>query len=78
MADVERLEAVEEKVEAILQMDWPRDATALRGFIGAVNFTKICAQVMHTYLLEPLTNLSELKKRQKIKWTPEMEKAFKK
>ena len=38
------------KIEAILQMDRPRDATALRGFIGAVNFTKIYAQVMHTYL----------------------------
>ena len=28
------------KVEAMLQMDRPRDATTLRGFIGAVNFYK--------------------------------------
>ena len=61
MADVERLEAVEEKVEAILQMDWPRDATALRGFIGAVNFKKdLCPS--RAYVLKPLTDLSGFKK----------------
>ena len=52
------------KVEAILQMDWPCDATAFRGFIGAVNFCRdLCPSRAH--ILKPLTDLSELKKRQK-------------
>ena len=51
------------KVEAILQMDRPRDATALRGFIGAGSFYKeLCPSRAH--VLKPLTL--------------EMEEAFKK
>ena len=41
----------EKKVEAILQMDRPRDATALRGFIGAVNFYKdLCPSRAHAII----------------------------
>ena len=32
------LKPCKKKIQAILQMDRPRDATALRGFIGTVNF----------------------------------------
>ena len=58
-------------------MDRPRDATALRGFIGAGSFYKeLCPSRAH--VLKPLTDLSGFKKRKKIKWTPETEEAFKK
>ena len=39
-------------------MDWPCDATALRGFIGAVNFYKdLCPSRAH--VLKPLTHTTE-------------------
>ena len=65
------------KIEAILQMDRPWDATALRGFTGAVNLYKELCQ-SRAHVLKPLTVLSGLKKRQKTKWTSEMEEAFNK
>ena len=58
------LKPLKKKVEVILQMDRPRDATALRGFIGAVNFCKyLCPSRAH--VLKPLTDLSGLKKDKK-------------
>ena len=42
-------------------MNRPRDATARRGFIGAVNFHEdLC--LSHAHVLKPLTDLSGLKK----------------
>ncbi len=63
------------KIDAILHMDRPRNATELRMFIGCVNYYRdmwpSCA-----HILKPLTNQSSLKKRAPIKWTDDMHQAF--
>ena len=58
-------------------MDRPRDATALRGFIGTVNYYRDMWPG-RAHVLKPLTDLAGLKKRQPLKWTEEMDQAFKK
>ncbi len=63
------------KIDAILHMDCPHNATELRMFIGCVNYYQdmwpSCA-----HILKPLTDQSGLKKRAPINWTDEMQQAF--
>jgi hypothetical protein len=65
------------KIDAILQMDCPCNATELHLFIGCVNYYRdmwpSCAHV-----LKLLIDQSGLKKKAPIKWTDEMQKAFNK
>jgi hypothetical protein len=75
LAYTTRLEALEKKIDTILHMDCPCNATELRMFIGCVNYYRdmwpSCA-----HILKPLTDQSGLKKRAPIKWTDEMQQAF--
>jgi hypothetical protein len=70
-----RLEALEKKIDAILYMDHPRNATELRMFIGCVNYYRdmwpSCA-----HILKLLTDQFGLIKRAPIKWTDDMQQAF--
>jgi hypothetical protein len=63
------------KIDAILHMDSPCNATELRMFIGHVNYYcdmwPSCA-----HILKPLTDQSGLKKRAPIKGTDKMQKGF--
>jgi hypothetical protein len=63
------------KIDTILHMDRPCNATELHMFIGCINYYPdmwlSCA-----HILKPLTDHSGLKKRAPIKWTDEMLKAF--
>jgi hypothetical protein len=63
------------KIDAILHMDCPCNATELCMLIGCVNYYRnmwpSCA-----HILKPLTNQSGLKKRAPIKWTDDMQQAF--
>jgi hypothetical protein len=63
------------KIEAILYMDRPRNATELCMFIGCVNYYQdmwpSCA-----HILKPLTDQTRLKKCASIKWTDEMQQAI--
>jgi hypothetical protein len=70
-----RLEALEKKIDAILHMDHPCNATELRMFIGCIN----CNHDMwpsHAHVPKPLTDQSGLKKKTPIKWTDKMQQAF--
>jgi len=64
------------KIEAILHMDRPRNPTALRSFVGAVNFYRDTTWPSRAHILEPLTDKVGLKKRGKLFWTDEMQIAF--
>ena len=56
-------------------MDRPRTSTALRAFIGCVNYyIDMCSS--RAGLLKPLTDLSGMKTRAAITWTWDMEFAF--
>jgi hypothetical protein len=63
------------KIDAILHMNRPCNATGLCMFNGCVNYYcdmwPSCA-----HILKPLTDQSGLEKRAPIKWTDEMQKAF--
>jgi hypothetical protein len=65
------------KIDAILHMDRPCNATELCMFVGCVNFYRdkwpSCA-----HILKPLPDQSGLKKKATIKWTDEMQKALNK
>ena len=63
------------KVEAILHMDRPRTPTALCSFIGAVNYYRDMWP-SRTHILQPLTDKSGLKKKDKLNWTDKMQIAF--
>jgi hypothetical protein len=63
------------KIDAILHMDPPCNATELCMFIGCVNYYRDMWQSC-AHILKPLTDQSGLKKRAPIKWTDEMQKAF--
>jgi hypothetical protein len=63
------------KIDAILDMDCPCNATELRMFIGCIKYyhdmLPSCA-----HILKPLTDQSGLKKKAPIKWTDDMQQAF--
>eukprot|EP00956_Cyclotella_meneghiniana_P026939 scaffold59459_cov57-Cyclotella_meneghiniana.AAC.1 len=63
------------KIQGVLAMSRPTNATQLRSFIGAVNYYKEMWP-SRAHILAPLTALSGLKKGAKITWTDECEKAF--
>jgi hypothetical protein len=63
------------KIDAILHMDCPRNATELCMFIGRVSYYRDMRQGC-AHILKPLTNQSGLKKRAPIKWTDDMQQAF--
>jgi hypothetical protein len=63
------------KIDAILHMDCPRNATKLRMFIGCVNYYRDMWP-SRAHILKPLTDHSGLKKRAPIKWTDEMQKSI--
>jgi hypothetical protein len=69
------LKSWKKKIDAILHMGCPHNATGLRMFIGCVNYYRdmwpSCA-----YILIPLIHQSGLKKRAPIKWTDVMQQAF--
>jgi hypothetical protein len=65
------------KIDAILHMDRPCNATELRMFIGWVNYYPDMWQ-SRAHILKLLTNQSGLKKRAPIKWTDDMQQAFNK
>ena len=65
------------KIDAILKMDRPRNATELRMFIGAVNYYRDMWP-SRAHILQPLTDQSGLKKGAPINWTPAMQMAFNK
>jgi hypothetical protein len=63
------------KIDAILHMDYPCNATELCMFIGCINdYRDMWPSRAH--ILNPLTDQSGLKQRAPIKWTDEMQKAF--
>ncbi len=63
------------KIDAILHMDCPCNATELRIFIGCVNYYRDMWP-SHAHVLKMLTNQSGLKKKAPIKWIDEMQQAF--
>ncbi len=63
------------KIDAILHMDHPCNATELRMFIGCVNYYRDIWP-SRAHILKPLTDHSGLKNKAPIKWTDEMQKAF--
>ena len=56
-------------------MERPQNATELRMFIGAVNYYKDMWP-SRAHVLKPLTDMSGLKKKQKLNSTDEMQNAF--
>eukprot|EP00804_Cyclotella_cryptica_P012410 CCRYP_010846-RA/>CCRYP_010846-RA protein AED:0.32 eAED:0.08 QI:0/-1/0/1/-1/0/1/0/210 len=63
------------KIEAILHMDHPCNATELRMFMGCVNYYRDMWP-SRIHILKPLTDQSGLKKCAPIKWTDLMQQAF--
>jgi hypothetical protein len=63
------------KIDAMLHMDCPRNATELRMFIGCVNYYPDMWP-SRAHVLKLLTDQSGLKKKTLIKWTDEMQQAF--
>jgi hypothetical protein len=65
------------KIDAIIHMNRPCNATELCMFIGCINYYQdmwpCCA-----HILKPLTDQSGLKKTAPMKWTDEIQKAFNK
>jgi hypothetical protein len=63
------------KIDAILKVDCPCNATELRMLIGCVNY--YCDMwTSRAHILQPLTDQSGLKKGAPIKWTDNMQQAF--
>ena len=57
-------------------MDRPKTSTALRAFLGFINYYRDMWPSL-AHILKPLTDLSVMKKRSPIIWTFEMDDAFK-
>ena len=56
-------------------MDRPSNPTALRSFVGAVNFYRDMWP-SRVHILKPLTDKAGLKKRDKLVWTDKIQIAF--
>eukprot|EP00804_Cyclotella_cryptica_P015823 CCRYP_006328-RE/>CCRYP_006328-RE protein AED:0.09 eAED:0.09 QI:0/-1/0/1/-1/1/1/0/883 len=63
------------KIDAVLRMDRPQNATELHMFIGCVNYYRDMWP-SRAHVLKPLTDQSGLKKRAPIKWTNATQQAF--
>ena len=63
------------KIEAIQNIERPTTVTEVRQLIGMVQYYRDLWP-RRSHLLEPFTAISSGKKGTKIKWTPELEKAF--
>jgi len=63
------------KIDAILHMDRPQTPTALRSFIGMVNYYRDMWP-SRAHVLKPLSDKAGLKKKEKLIWTDEMQIAF--
>jgi hypothetical protein len=63
------------KIDAILRMDCPCNATELRMFIGCVNHYRDM-WLSRAHILKPLRDQFGLKKKAPIKWTDEMQKVI--
>ncbi len=63
------------KIDAILHMDYPCNATELCMFICCVNYYPDMWP-SRAHILKLMTDQSNVKKRAPIKWTDEMQKAF--
>jgi hypothetical protein len=63
------------KIDTILHMDHPRNATELHMFISCVNYYRDMWP-SRAHIQKLLTDQSVLKKRAPIKWTDKMQKAF--
>ena len=64
------------KIDAILKMRPPENATEMRTFLGMVTYYRDMWP-RRSHILAPFTELSGLPKRAKLKWTNEMDIAFK-
>ncbi len=53
----------------------PTNATELRTFLGMVTYYRDMWPI-HFHVLAPFTKLTGLKNREKVDWTPELDKAF--
>ncbi len=63
------------KIDTILRMDHPCNATELCMFIGCINY--YCDMWLScAHVIKPLTDQSGMKKKTPIKWTDEMQEAF--
>ncbi|KAL7487792.1 hypothetical protein ACHAW6_013374 [Cyclotella cf. meneghiniana] len=65
------------KIDAILHMDHPRNASELCMFIGCVNYYQDMWPSL-AHVLKPLTNYSGMEQHALIPWTPGMQTAFNK
>jgi hypothetical protein len=63
------------KIDAILHIDRPCNATELCMFIGCINYYRDL-WLSHAHIQKPLTDQSGSKKRAPIKWTNEMQQVF--
>jgi hypothetical protein len=70
-----RLKPWKKRIDAVLHMDCPCNATELRMFIGCINYYHNMWP-SSAHILKPLTDQSGLKKKAPIKWTDEMQNAF--
>ncbi len=61
------------KIDAILHMNRPRNATKLCMFIGCVNYYREMWP-SRAHILKALTDQSGLKKKASIKWADEIQK----
>ena len=63
------------KIEAILKLDRPTSITEVRSFIGAVNFYRDMYP-KRSHILDPLHELTGLKKGSQFQWLPKHQMAF--
>ena len=63
------------KIEAILRLDRPTSITEVRSFIGAVNFYRDMYP-KRSHILDPLHELTGLKKGCQFQWQPKHQAAF--
>ena len=75
LANSHRSKTLVKKVDAILKMKPPMNATELRTFLGMVTYYRDMWP-RRSHVLAPFTKLAGLKKREKVTWMPELDKAF--